>query len=341
MLGHPDADALAACREGLLGKRRLARIRAHLARCPRCASLDQELAAVSTLLASAPVPRIPDELAARLDTVLAAESAARARGESPAADGIPAAPDGIPPATDGIPAIPDRIPAAATDVPADASKGTGPAGWRPGRADKAGARRGQPRSARPVRPWRVTALRAASVTAVLLVIAGGGYGVSRLLQTGSGASSSAASGSSAPGEHNPGVRAPGSAGAGSASGPDFQPAIKTPAGGPLVVHSGTSYQPDQLAAQARRVLAHYRASSPAHAPASASGSASAMAGCAKLVPGGARLSLMDEAHYGGQLATVIMQAPAGGQPGRAWVIVPRCSATSPRLVAQTPLPGSG
>ena len=91
MIGHPDADTLAACREGLLGRRRSARIRAHLARCSRCASLDRELAAVTTQLASVPAPRIPDELAARLDTVLAAESAARARGESPAADGIPAA----------------------------------------------------------------------------------------------------------------------------------------------------------------------------------------------------------------------------------------------------------
>ena len=50
---------------------------------------------------------------------------------------------------------------------------------------------------------------------------------------------------------------------------------------------------------------------------------------------------MDEARYRGQPATVIMQAPAGGQPGRAWVIAPRCSAASPRLVAQSPLPGSG
>ena len=96
MIGHPDADTLAACREGLLGRRRSARIRAHLARCSRCASLDHELAAVTSLLASAPAPRIPDELAARLDTVLAAESAARARGESPAADGIPATAGGIP-----------------------------------------------------------------------------------------------------------------------------------------------------------------------------------------------------------------------------------------------------
>lgn len=320
MLGHPDADALAACREGLLGRRRQARIRAHLARCSLCASLDQELTAVSTLLATAPAPRIPDELATRLDTVLAAESAARARGERhTAADSIPAAAGQAP------------VPAAAGE-PAGTAGQTGP---------RRGPRPVKPRrAARTTRPWRVTALRAASVTAVLLVIAGGGYGVSRLLQTGGGVSASASSGSAAR-EHNPGGHAPGSGGAGSSGGPGIQPAIKIPAGGLLVVHSGTNYQPDQLVAQVRRVLAHYRASSAAHAPAFASGSASAMAGCLKLVPGAARPSLMDEARYRGQPAAVIVQAPVGGQPGRAWVIAPRCSAASPGLVAQTPLPGSG
>ena len=115
MIGHPDADTLAACREGLLGRRRSARIRAHLARCSRCASLDHELAAVTSLLASAPAPRIPDELAARLDTVLAAESAARARGESPAADGIPAT-------AGGIPATAARRPARRTEGPAQRAR---------------------------------------------------------------------------------------------------------------------------------------------------------------------------------------------------------------------------
>jgi hypothetical protein len=77
MTGHPDADVLARFREGLLARRRSARIRAHLARCERCASVERELKEISTLLASAPVPQMPHELTARLDRVLAAEAAAR------------------------------------------------------------------------------------------------------------------------------------------------------------------------------------------------------------------------------------------------------------------------
>ncbi len=164
MTGHCDADVLAEFREGLLGRRRTARIRAHLAGCSRCAALSSGLAEVTALLASAPVPRMPDELTARLDGVLAAESAARARAGTPAA-------------------------AAAAAPGAAAAAGNGSAH---GAGRRRGGRPGPARPARPPRPWRATALRAASVTAAVLVIAGGGYGVSRLLQGGAGGGSSSA-----------------------------------------------------------------------------------------------------------------------------------------------------
>jgi hypothetical protein len=316
MISHPDADTLAACREGLLGRRRSARIRAHLARCSRCASLDHELAAVTSLLASAPAPKIPDELAARLDTVLAAESAARARGESPAADGIPATAGGIP-ATAG-----------ATTGAADG--GSGPAG-------QAGPRPSRPRSTRPARPWRVTALRAASVTAALLVIAGGGYGVSRLLQGGNSAENPPVSGgshslpSAAPGVHVPrhgGNSAPGPPGAG----------LMIPSGGVSLVHSGTDYQPGQLTAQAEAVLARGPAQSGGQ---STSPVPTTLAGCVRLLAGLARPILADEASYGGQPATIIIRAPAGTRPGHVWVVVPGCSAAGRRLISTAVLPASG
>ena len=77
MTGHLDPDVLADFREGLLGRRHSARIRAHLGTCPACASLDKDLARVTELLASAPQPKMPGHLVARLENVLAAESAAR------------------------------------------------------------------------------------------------------------------------------------------------------------------------------------------------------------------------------------------------------------------------
>jgi hypothetical protein len=309
MIGHPDADTLATCREGLLGRRRAARIRAHLARCSRCASLDRELAAVTTQLASAPAPRIPDELAARLDTVLAAESAARARGESPAADGIPAT-------------------AGAT---------AGVADGRSGPARQAGPRPDRPRSTRPARPWRVTALRAASVTAVLLVIAGGGYGVSRLLQGGSsgGASSSSGGSQSAPGAA-PDVQVP-REGGNSAAGPS-RAGLMIPAGGVSLVHSGTDYQPGQLAAQAAAVLARRPGESGGQ---STSSVPTTLAGCVRLFAGAARPILVDEASYRGQPATIIIRAPAGTRPGHVWVVVPGCWAAGRRLISTAVLPASG
>lgn len=76
-MSHPDSDVLAEYREGLISGRRGARITAHLAACDQCAALGDQLAEVSVLLASAPVPVMPDSVARRLDTVLAAEAAQR------------------------------------------------------------------------------------------------------------------------------------------------------------------------------------------------------------------------------------------------------------------------
>ena len=53
---HPDTDVLAEFRAGLITGRRGARITAHLGGCERCIALDQQLAGVSSLLASVPAP---------------------------------------------------------------------------------------------------------------------------------------------------------------------------------------------------------------------------------------------------------------------------------------------
>jgi hypothetical protein len=84
---HLDSDVLAEFRAGLITGRRGARIAAHLAGCERCTSLDEQLAGVSALLASVPAPALPDHVAQRLDTVLAAEAARNNQPERTGRDG--------------------------------------------------------------------------------------------------------------------------------------------------------------------------------------------------------------------------------------------------------------
>jgi hypothetical protein len=74
---HPDSGVLAEYRAGLISGRRGARIAAHLSACDHCAGIGDQLAEVSVLLAAAPMAAMPDGVAERLDTVLAAEAAKR------------------------------------------------------------------------------------------------------------------------------------------------------------------------------------------------------------------------------------------------------------------------
>jgi hypothetical protein len=57
------------------------KIAAHLTGCAECAALGDRLAQVSALLAAAPVPAVPDAVARRLDSVLAAEAQNRIHAE--------------------------------------------------------------------------------------------------------------------------------------------------------------------------------------------------------------------------------------------------------------------
>src|ERR1700730_11479292 len=77
MKRHVGAATLARFREGDLSRRRAARVGAHLTRCARCTDLSAELAGITMLLASTPVPAMPDHLAARIQDTLASEAAGR------------------------------------------------------------------------------------------------------------------------------------------------------------------------------------------------------------------------------------------------------------------------
>ena len=83
---HPDPDALAEFRAGLMTGRRRASITSHLAACERCAGPSGQLAEISALLAAMPPPAMPGDVARRLDPVLAAEAAKRDSPERTADD---------------------------------------------------------------------------------------------------------------------------------------------------------------------------------------------------------------------------------------------------------------
>jgi hypothetical protein len=72
---HLDYDTLADLAEGLLPDSRAASADAHLADCVECRNRSAEIADVTRLLADAPMPPMPPELASRIDEALAAEAA--------------------------------------------------------------------------------------------------------------------------------------------------------------------------------------------------------------------------------------------------------------------------
>jgi hypothetical protein len=71
---HLDYDTLADLAEGLLDDDQTASVNAHLDTCTECRERSVDLADVSRILAEAPVPSMPDELASRIDSAIAAES---------------------------------------------------------------------------------------------------------------------------------------------------------------------------------------------------------------------------------------------------------------------------
>ena len=310
MRGHADAETLAAFREELLSRRKAARVSAHLAACSRCAGLDAQLTEVSALLTASTAPPMPDALTARIAAAIAAEAAARA---ATTADHAVATADG-------------------TVAVGAAGGGTGP----------------HDRAARPARPSRAPsgpgrarlALRVAAVTAAVVVVAGGGYGVARLLTANPESATSAGAGNEA---------APAAGGHGAASektpGGLGAPSAGRSAPTARIVSSGTNYQPGQLKTQVSAVLTQHRAGASAAAGFSQANQPTASAppvpACVPHVTGGKRPLLVDLAKYQGRPATVIVIPGSTSGTLRALVVAGTCTATTGRVLATTTFPGSG
>ena len=286
---HLDTDVLAEFRAGLITGRRGTRIAVHLAGCDRCTALDDQLAGVSALLASVPAPAMPDRVAQRLDTVLAAEVARR-------------------------------------DYP---ERTQGDSSRESGTRDRPAANRG----------FRLLSLRVLAPVAVVL-LAAGGYGVSRMISPGNPPAISSAGRAAAP------LSSAASSSAASSSAASAGSAARS-AGGALVPAAG----PRRVSAATLRVAISPTnfSSSPATlkhqvetdlgvplAPRTTRPASSLVQGCVQRVAGGHALVRIESAHFEGRPATLIVART--GQGDTAWIAGPDCSATNRDVLAMTSVP---
>jgi hypothetical protein len=276
---HPESGVLAEFRAGLVTGRRRASIASHLEACDRCAGLSDQLGEISALLAAAPPPAMPDDVARRLDLVLAAEAAKRDSSERTVADS-----------------------------PAH-----------------------HPASPGPRRRWdfRLVTQRILVPAAAVVVLAAGGFGLSRI----TGSSSSAASGTAAapaPSAHSTAARSEATSRSGAV------PAIEAPLN-LQVVNSRIDYRPATLRQQLETELRRH--ARPAAGPqVFVSGS---LKGCVLRVTRGTRpgtLALVERARFQGQPAIVIVAV--SGDHRAAWVTASGCSASSDHVLATATLPGT-
>jgi hypothetical protein len=304
-MAHLDAEALAEFRAGLITGRRGASITAHLAGCDRCTALGDQLAGVPVLLASVPVPAMPDLVAQRLDTVLAAEAARRTAGA----------------------ANPEHAERARADHPGHRATG----------------RRRTPRPG-----FRLLSARVLAPVAVVL-LAAGGYGLSRTIGPGGQATTSAGSAAgravaSAP-KAAPSVAA-------SAHGP-----VNTPASHPVRGAQGTVPRPQRLTAANFTLVASTTDFAAATlqrqvedelgrtAPAESSGATlpvtalpvtEQLRACVQNLTNGAALIRVESVRFAGRPATLVVART--GADDTAWIAGPDCSATSRDVLATTSVP---
>jgi hypothetical protein len=329
---HVGAERLARFRQGDLGPRRSSRIGAHLAGCARCRELDEDLAGVTTLLASVQPPPIPEQLEARIQAALTTEAARRVVRPGEDAAAAAPAPAGAGPAENGR--HPPREPA-----------GTGPTSdGRHLRREPAG--HGRPR--RLSRSRSAVALRALAAAAAVVLVAGGVYEIVR------NESSSSSSPSSAAGPAAPAASAP-------AFGPPLSYRQAGGRGSITPVMTGTDFTPGSLSSQVTQQLARYGpgaklAGPKAMAPSATNGpevaqggrsstfghmAVSELAGCVNRIAAGDLVLLVDVARYQGAPATVIAtRGPAGG-PEQIWVVGPGCSASQSDVLGHTALSSAG
>jgi hypothetical protein len=168
----------------------------------------------------------------------------------------------------------------------------------------------------------------------VVVLAGGGYTIARVVSAGGQETATSSSGAAASG--NAASRP-----AGSALAPEAAPRVPT-AGLPLVA-SRTTYRAGQLPAQVAAVLKRHPAPGHVSAVPSAAGVAAFphLAECVSHVAGGRHPRLVDIARYGSQPAAVIVVPVPGTATVRVSVVGPGCSAQGGDVITQFSMPAPG
>jgi hypothetical protein len=186
----------------------------------------------------------------------------------------------------------------------------------------------------PRRGWdfRLVAVRVLAPAAAVVLLAAGGYSLSRIGSSPTSSGPSAASAASAPQPTTTQSAAPSSA---AVSRPGGAPAFEGPAKF-AVVTSTTNYLRATLALQLERELRQYAGTT--------TGSVQEfglLRGCVHRVTAGTHpgtLLLVERAYYQDDPAIVIVAR--SGLRDAAWVTSPACSATNDHVLASTTLPGT-
>ena len=280
---HLDTDVLAEFRAGLITGRRGARIAAHLAGCARCTALDDQLAGVCSLLASVPVPAMPDSMAQRLDVMLAAEVAQRGMTQG------------------------DQAERAHGD-----GTGESPAPRRPGGG----------------RGFRLLTQRVLAPAAAVVLLAAGGYGLSRIgLGSSTGSAASTTAGSAARAE-------PTAAASAQANAPTAGPVKRAvPRGITPAIVVRISHRHFSHAGFEQQVQAELRVPSGSLATQAASAQ---VRGCVQQVAGTNTVQRVESVRYDGRPATLIVART--GADDTAWIAASDCSATYGHVLDTTSLP---
>ncbi|MFI5567895.1 anti-sigma factor family protein [Streptomyces sp. NPDC051740] len=125
MAEHPDVAEISDLTEGLLPAARSADVRRHLDECALCADVHASLEEIRDLLGTAPgPPRMPAEVAGRIDAALAAEALLHATAPEPKPEAAGEPTDASPASSDDDPGHVSRETPASQDRPAGRPRST-------------------------------------------------------------------------------------------------------------------------------------------------------------------------------------------------------------------------